>query len=220
MLGGTEISVFGLRLRRRKGRRTMVSDTPSIGQRRAGAGSPPVSRLSSWRGASPTAAWSNIVRYRMSHYVIEHEDVLHSLWTDSSDHINSVFDPATDAPYAVQGIGMAYREPSGNSSNTAETHTVYSHEVQLVDRLIVKAMLPGVDTMPVRYFHELYRTENGERSAVQEIMPLDLQASVAAAVRRYKPATCPKARAGGSAFRAIGRVGNDPVASPAERLDR
>ena len=153
----------------------------------------------------------NKVRRTMNTYVIEYEDVVRPEWIDSNGHMNLayyvvVFDLATDALYDALGIGMAYREATGNSSFTAETHTVYEREVHLGDKIVVRAMLLGADAKRVHYFHEMYHAESGERSAVQEIMslhidmsirrvapfPADLQASLAKAVRKYKPATLPK----------------------------
>jgi len=146
----------------------------------------------------------------MSRPVIEHEDVVRPEWIDSNGHMNLayyvvVFDLATDKLYTALDIGDAYRERTGNSCFTAETHTVYEREVHLGDRLRVRTWLLGADTKRVHYFHELFHVESGERSAVQELMALHIdmrvrrvaafpeaqRLSLQDAVARYAPAQLP-----------------------------
>ena len=76
------------------------------------------------------------------------------------------------------GIGDAYREATGNSCFTAETHTVYEREVRLGDRLLVRTWLLGSDTKRLHYFHEMFHAESGERSAAQELMALHIDMRV------------------------------------------
>jgi acyl-CoA thioester hydrolase len=147
----------------------------------------------------------------MSGPVIEYEAVVRPEWIDSNGHLNLayyvvVFDLATDKLYATLGIGDAYREATGNSCFTAETHTVYEREVHLGDRLRVLTWLLATDDKRLHYFHELFHVDSGERSAVQELMALHIDMSVrrvspfpseqrrslAEAVARYAPAEPPK----------------------------
>lgn len=147
----------------------------------------------------------------MSTPVIEYRDVVRPEWIDSNGHLNLayyvvVFDLATDALYEALGIGNAYREVSGNSCFTAETHTLYEREVHVGDKLLVRAWLLGADAKRVHYFHEMFHEDSGERSAVQELMalhidmgirrvapfPVDKQAELAAAVARYRPVELPR----------------------------
>ena len=147
----------------------------------------------------------------MSSHVITYEDVVRPEWIDSNGHLNLayyvvVFDLATDKLYATLGIGDAYREESGNSCFTAETHTVYEREVGLGDRLLVKTWLLGADSKRLHYFHEMFHAESGERSAIQELMALHIDmrvrrvapfpearsAALAEAVARHAPAEPPK----------------------------
>ena len=147
----------------------------------------------------------------MSTPVIEYRDVVRPEWIDSNGHLNLayyvvVFDLATDALYAALGIGDDYREASGNSCFTAETHTLYEREVHVGDKLLVRAWLLGADAKRVHYFHEMFHADSMERSAVQELMalhidmrirrvapfPANKQAELAAAVARYRPAELPK----------------------------
>ncbi len=146
----------------------------------------------------------------MSKPVIEIEAVVLPEWIDSNGHLNLayyvvVFDLATDAMYTALDIGDAYREASGNSCFTAETHTLYEREVHLGDKLLVKAWLLGADAKRLHYFHEMFHVESNERSAVQELMALHIDMSIRRvapfpaakyavlqqAVERYAPATPP-----------------------------
>ena len=117
-----------------------------------------------------------------------------------------VFDLATDKLYATLGIGDAYRETTGNSCFTAETHTIYEREVRVGEKLLVHTWLLGADAKRLHYFHELFHVESGERSAAQELMALHIdmrvrrvapfpeeqRAALADAVRRYAPLGLPK----------------------------
>jgi acyl-CoA thioester hydrolase len=147
----------------------------------------------------------------MSGPIIEYEDVVRPEWIDSNGHMNLayyvvVFDLATDKLYATLGIGDAYRDATGNSCFTAETHTVYEREMRLGERLRVHTWLLGSDAKRLHYFHELFHTDSGERSAVQELMALHIDMRVrrvspfpeeqrgvlAEAVAHYAPAQPPK----------------------------
>jgi acyl-CoA thioester hydrolase len=147
----------------------------------------------------------------MSRPFVEHEDVVRPEWIDSNGHMNLayyvvVFDLATDKLYAALGIGDEYRETTGNSCFTAETHTVYEREVRVGERLRVHTWLLGADIKRVHYFHELFHVDSGERSAVQELMALHIdmrsrrvapfpetqRVALEAAVAKYAPAELPK----------------------------
>ncbi len=147
----------------------------------------------------------------MSKPITEYTDVVRPEWIDSNRHMNLayyvvVFDLATDALYRALGIGEAYREASGNSCFTAETHTLYEREVHLGDRLKVQTWLLGVDSKRLHYFHEMFHLDSGERSAVQELMALHIDMgarrvapypaaqynALQQAVKAYAPATLPK----------------------------
>lgn len=124
----------------------------------------------------------------MSQPVIVHHDVVRPEWIDSNGHMNLayyvvVFDLATDKLYATLGIGDAYRQVTGNSCFTAETHTVYEREMRLGESLHVHTWLLGADTKRLHYFHELFHSDSGERSAVQELMALHIDMRV----RRVAP---------------------------------
>jgi acyl-CoA thioester hydrolase len=124
----------------------------------------------------------------MSQPVTVHHDVVRPEWIDSDGHMNLayyvvVFDLATDKLYTSLGIGDAYREATGNSCFTAETHTIYEREVRLGERLHVHTWLLGVDSKRLHYFHELFHSDSDERSATQELMALHIDMGV----RRVAP---------------------------------
>jgi acyl-CoA thioester hydrolase len=60
---------------------------------------------------------------------------------------------------------------------------VYERELRLGERLHVHTWLLGVDSKRLHYFHELFHSESGERSAVQELMALHIDMGV----RRVAP---------------------------------
>lgn len=147
----------------------------------------------------------------MSKPVIEYQAVVRPEWIDSNGHMNLayyvvVFDLATDAFYSALGIGDAYRDATGFSCFTAETHTLYEREVHLGDKLQVRTWLLGADAKRLHYFHEMFHSESGEHSAVQELMalhidmgirrvapyPPDRYAALRQAVADYAPAELPK----------------------------
>jgi acyl-CoA thioester hydrolase len=146
----------------------------------------------------------------ISRPIVEHRDVVRPEWIDSNGHMNLayyvvVFDLATDAMYTELNIGDAYRQRSGNSCFTAETHTLYEREVHLRDELLVRTWLLGADNKRIHYLHEMFHADSGERSAVQELMALHIDmgirrvaafpaaqyAALQRAVSDYAPATPP-----------------------------
>jgi acyl-CoA thioester hydrolase len=116
------------------------------------------------------------------------EGVVLPEWIDANGHMNLayyvvLFDQATDALYDALGIGLAYRSVTGNSTFTAETHTLYEHEVGVGERVLVKPHLLGADAKRLHYFHEMFHAEGGHRVAAQELMALHIDMSV----RRVAP---------------------------------
>ena len=135
----------------------------------------------------------------MSRPVIEMEAVVRPEWIDFNGHLNLayyvvVFDLATDAFYTALGIGDAYRDATGFSCFTAETHTLYEREVHLGDKLLVRAWLLGADAKRVHYFHEMFHAESGDRSAAQELMALHIDMSIRRAPRSRPSGMRPSAR--------------------------
>ena len=109
-------------------------------------------------------------------------------WIDSNGHMNLayyvvLFDQATDLLYDALGIGPAYRDATGNSTFTAETHTLYEREVRVGERVRVVPYLLGADAKRLHYFHEMFHADDGRRVAAQELIALHIDLSV----RRVAP---------------------------------
>src|SRR6478672_6055693 len=109
-------------------------------------------------------------------------------WIDANGHMNLayyvvLFDLATDLMYDKLGVGQAYRNATGNSTFTAETHTLYEREVHVGERVRVVPYLLGADTKRLHYFHEMFHAVHGHRVAAQELMALHIDMSV----RRVAP---------------------------------
>jgi acyl-CoA thioester hydrolase len=110
------------------------------------------------------------------------EGVVLPEWIDANGHMNLayyvvLFDQATDLLYDVLGLGPAYRDVTGNSTFTAETHTLYEREVRVGERVRVTAHLLGADAKRLHYFHEMFHAEGGHRVAAQELLALHIDMS-------------------------------------------
>jgi acyl-CoA thioester hydrolase len=109
----------------------------------------------------------------------ELEGVVLPEWIDANGHMNLayyvvLFDQATDLLYDAIGVGQAYRDVTGNSTFTAETHTLYERELRVGERVRVTAHLLGGDAKRLHYFHEMFHAEGGHRVAAQELMALHI----------------------------------------------
>jgi acyl-CoA thioester hydrolase len=116
------------------------------------------------------------------------EGLVRPEWIDANGHMNLayyvvLFDQATDLLYDALGVGQAYRDATGNSTFTAETHTLYEREVRVGERVRVTAHLLGADAKRLHYFHEMFHLEDGHRVAAQELLALHVDMSV----RRVAP---------------------------------
>lgn len=116
------------------------------------------------------------------------EGVVLPEWIDANGHMNLayyvvLFDQATDLMYDVLGVGQAYRDATGNSTFTAETHTLYERELRVGERVRVVPHLLGADAKRLHYFHEMFHAEGGYRVAAQELIALHIDLSV----RRVAP---------------------------------
>lgn len=116
------------------------------------------------------------------------EGVVLPEWIDANGHMNLayyvvLFDLATDMLYDALGLGQEYRKATGNSTFTAETHTLYEREVRLGERVRVVPYILGADAKRLHYFHEMFHAEHGHRVAAQELIALHIDMSV----RRVAP---------------------------------
>jgi acyl-CoA thioester hydrolase len=104
-------------------------------------------------------------------------------WIDANGHMNLayyvvLFDLATDTLYDTLGLGQAYRDATGNSTFTAETHTIYEREVRVGERVRITSYLLGADAKRLHYFHEMFHAEGGHRVATQELIGLHIDLRV------------------------------------------
>ena len=104
-------------------------------------------------------------------------------WIDNNDHMNLayyvlLFDLATDTVYDALGIGHAYRASTGNSTFTAEAHTIYERELRLGERVRITSHLLGADAKRLHYFHEMFHADQGHRVAAQELLALHIDLRV------------------------------------------
>src|SRR5665213_1267050 len=104
-------------------------------------------------------------------------------WIDANGHMNLayyvvLFDLATDAIYDAIGVGQAYRDTTGGSTFTAETHTLYEREVRVGEHVRITSHLLGADAKRLHYFHEMFHAEAGYRVAAQELMALHIDLRV------------------------------------------
>jgi len=131
-------------------------------------------------------------------------------WIDANGHMNLayyvvLFDQATDLLYDTLGVGQAYRDATGFSTFTAETHTLYERELLVGEKVRVKPYLLGADEKRLHYFHEMFHARGGHRVATQELLalhidlgirrvapfPADVRARLQAAVRERGDAPLP-----------------------------
>jgi acyl-CoA thioester hydrolase len=126
----------------------------------------------------------------MSRHITQHQDIVRPEWIDSNGHLNLayyvvLFDLATDRLYDALGIGNAYREATGFSCFTAETHTLYERELMAGERVLIRTYLLGADAKRLHYFHEMFRYDAGSdgRAAAQELLALHIDMNV----RRVTP---------------------------------
>ena len=141
----------------------------------------------------------------MNQYIVEYTDSVRPEWIDSNGHMNLayyvvVFDLGTDRLYDVLGIGNAYREATGNSCFTAETHTLYEREVKVGEPLRVATTLLGADAKRLHYFHEMFHGTDGHRVAAQQLIALHIDMGV----RRVAPFPPDRQTAIDAALRAQG----------------
>lgn len=95
-------------------------------------------------------------------------------WIDYNGHLSEayyvlVFGFASDALMAAAGLGPSYRERSGCSLYTVETHVRYLLEVARDTELTVRTTILGVDGKKLRFLHEMFAGEpTGEPVATGE----------------------------------------------------
>lgn len=96
-------------------------------------------------------------------------------WIDHNGHLNLayyivLFDYATDILFNETGIGLDYRNETENGTFVAETHTIYRRELLVGERVRVATQILGADDKRLHLAHEMFRLDESERAAMQELM--------------------------------------------------
>jgi acyl-CoA thioester hydrolase len=104
-------------------------------------------------------------------------------WIDHNGHMNLayytvMFDHATDMMFDELDLGLAYRRRTNLGTFVTETHNRYERELLVGDKVRVTIQIVLADDKRLHLAHEMYRLDNGERAATQELLFLhvDLKA--------------------------------------------
>lgn len=100
-------------------------------------------------------------------------------WLDYNGHMNEayyvvVFSEATDAFMDYAGQDAAYRERTGHTIYTLESHIVYLLEVGEGETVRVETQLLGLDAKRYRLFHHMYNDQTGDLLATGEHMLMNV----------------------------------------------
>ncbi|MFJ1898987.1 MULTISPECIES: thioesterase family protein [unclassified Streptomyces] len=90
-----------------------------------------------------------------------HRETVRPEWIDYNGHMSEafyvlVFGFATDRMMIETGLDSEYRESTGCSLYTVESHIRYLRDVSEGDRLAVRTRVLGADAKKTRFSHELY----------------------------------------------------------------
>jgi len=104
-------------------------------------------------------------------------------WIDHNGHMNLayytvLFDYATDMLFDVLDLGLAYRRRTDLGTFVTETHNRYERELLVGDKVRVAIQILFADDKRLHLAHEMFRLDDGERAATQELLFLhvDLRA--------------------------------------------
>ena len=104
-------------------------------------------------------------------------------WIDHNGHMNLayytvLFDYATDLMFDVLDLGIGYRRRTDLGTFVTETHNRYELELLVGDKVRVAIQILFADDKRLHLAHEMFRRDNGERAATQELLFLhvDLKA--------------------------------------------
>ena len=98
-------------------------------------------------------------------------------WIDYNDHMMDgyycvAFAEATEAFLDHVGLGPAYREETGASIYTVESHLCYIKGVRVGEPLRYSSQLLGTDAKRLHVFHRMTQAQTGEDVATNELMLL------------------------------------------------
>jgi acyl-CoA thioester hydrolase len=103
-------------------------------------------------------------------------------WIDHNGHMNLayytvLFDYATDQMFDVLDLGLAYRRRTDLGTFVTETHNRYERELLVGDKVRVTIQILSADDKRLHLAHEMFRLDNGERAATQELLFLHVDLS-------------------------------------------
>ncbi len=112
-----------------------------------------------------------------------HREIIRPEWCDYNGHMNLayyvlVFDHATDAFWDVLGIGLEYKDRTGNSTFTVESHITYDREVLEGDEVRCTTQLLGFDDKRIHYFHRMYHVADNYLAATTELLGVHVDLAV------------------------------------------
>ena len=96
-------------------------------------------------------------------------------WIDINGHMNLayytvLFDYATDMMFDLLDLGRHYRVTTDNGTFVTETHNRYERELLVGDKVRVTIQILFADDKRLHLAHEMFRLDNGERAATQELL--------------------------------------------------
>lgn len=96
-------------------------------------------------------------------------------WIDYNGHMmdgyySVAFAEATEAFLDHVGLGPAYREQTGSSIYTAESHLCFFKSARADARLRYSSQLLGADAKRMHVFHRMTEAETGDEVATNELM--------------------------------------------------
>ena len=96
-------------------------------------------------------------------------------WIDINGHMNLayytvLFDYATDMMFGALDLGLDYRRRTDHGTFVIETHNRYERELLVGDKVCVTIQILLADDKRLHLAHEMYRLDNGERAATQELL--------------------------------------------------
>jgi acyl-CoA thioester hydrolase len=117
-------------------------------------------------------------------------------WIDYNGHMMDgyyaiAFTEATDALLDYLGLGAAYREETGSSIYTVESHLCFFRSVRAGVRLRYASQLLGVDAKRLHAFHRMTDAATGDELAANEVMLLHVDI----ATERVTPMPPPRRQA-------------------------
>ncbi|MGI9625180.1 MAG: thioesterase family protein [Acidimicrobiales bacterium] len=104
-------------------------------------------------------------------------------WIDYNRHMSEgfyglVFGYATDEYLLRMGFDQTYRDTTGGSFYTVETHITFLDELAFGTTIHVETLVVGVDDIRLHLFHELIRSEDSVVAATQESLLLHVNTNV------------------------------------------